>query len=167
MFIISLLKSAAFSLQKQPQPPQNKFKRRLRFNNYMYHGESTMVQWFALLTRNQRVGGSSPTRCVCPQTRHFTHSCLSRPRCSKWVPAGIYSLFAMCTFRQPGIAGVIMNELHVFVKRLESYLIIIKHYINRNYYYYYYVLITRGRVNCTLIFIQGIPKNLFFAHFSK
>ena len=23
--------------------------------------------------------------------------CLSQPRCSKWVPAGIYSLFAMCT----------------------------------------------------------------------
>ena len=43
-------------------------------------GWRTVVKWFVLSTRNQRVVGWNPTRCICPQTWHFDHHCLSKPR---------------------------------------------------------------------------------------
>ena len=57
-----------------------------------------LIQWFALLTRNRRVGGSSPTRYICPRQGILLTVVSLDPGVVKWVPAGIYSLFAMCTY---------------------------------------------------------------------
>ena len=74
---------------------------------------STVVQWFVLSSCNQRVVGSKPTWCMCPQTRHFIHiiSLDPVPGVVNGYPAGIYSF--KCTVRRyvqvaGAKAGVIM-----------------------------------------------------------
>ena len=55
-----------------------------------------------------------PLGAYAPRTRHFVHNCLSRPRCSKWVPSR--NLFLRMLLALKGCmrvtAGVIMPQTH-------------------------------------------------------